>query len=132
MLIYCDTSALVKLVIVERETADFLSWLAELAEPSITSSVLARTELVRAVRGHGQEKVAKARVLLTGLSFVALDEELVDEAADAEPPALRSLDALHVTTAQRIGSTLGAVVTYDKRMIEAARAAGLTVHHPGA
>jgi len=132
VLIYCDTSALVKLVVVEAETTALMGWLTGLTAPALASCALARTELVRAVRGHGQDKVAKARLLIDGLALVMPDDELFDEAAEIAPPTLRSLDALHLATARRIAATLGAVVTYDKRMIEAATAAGLSVHHPGA
>jgi len=132
MLIYCDTSALVKLVIVETETPHLIAWLDGFADLALTSSSVVRTELVRAIRSHSAEKVAKARLLIDGLSLVAFDDELFDAAGELEPPALRSLDALHVASAQRLGSTLTAMVTYDKRMIDAARATGLSVHHPGA
>lgn len=132
MVVYCDTSALVKLIVDEPQSGDLDAWLAGLAEPVLATSIIARTEVVRAVRRHGTAAVEEALRLLDEISVVDLDEDLARSAADLEPESLRSLDALHVATAQRIAPTLAALVTYDKRMIDAARAVGLTVHHPGA
>lgn len=53
-----------------------------------------------------------------------------DAAADVLG-AVRSLDAIHVASAGLLGSDLIALVTYDVRMAEAARATGLPVAMPG-
>lgn len=45
--------------------------------------------------------------------------------------SLRPLDALHVASAQQLGALLDVLVTYDHRMIDAARAEGLPVTSPG-
>jgi predicted nucleic acid-binding protein len=47
------------------------------------------------------------------------------------PPALRTLDAIHVASAAAMESDLEALVTYDRRMVEAGRLAGLPVASPG-
>ncbi|MFF0380915.1 PIN domain-containing protein [Streptomyces sp. NPDC004286] len=44
---------------------------------------------------------------------------------------LGTLDAIHVAGALSLGDDLTALVTYDLRMLEAARAEGLTAHAPG-
>jgi len=46
------------------------------------------------------------------------------------PETLRSLDALHLATAIEIGDDLEGMVVYDDRLIEAARAASITVLSP--
>jgi hypothetical protein len=43
---------------------------------------------------------------------------------------LRSLDAIHLATAQHLARELGAVVTSDRRMRTAAKHIGLTVAAP--
>ena len=43
---------------------------------------------------------------------------------------LRSLDAVHLAAAQVVGQELRAVVTYDRRMADAARDLGLAVAAP--
>jgi hypothetical protein len=50
---------------------------------------------------------------------------VLDDAATLAPPLLHTLDAIHLAAAQRAGSSLRAVVTYDGRMVEAAAALGM-------
>ncbi|HEY4024534.1 MAG TPA: PIN domain-containing protein [Pseudonocardiaceae bacterium] len=57
--------------------------------------------------------------------------ERVRDVAAAVPGNVRSLDAIHVATAERLGTRLTALVTYDNRMACVARAAGLPVAMPG-
>ena len=47
-----------------------------------------------------------------------------------EPEALRSLDAIHLATAERLGADLGGLITYDDRLAHAARRLGLRVSSP--
>lgn len=83
-----------------------------------------------------------ARRNINALSFVAaralsriellpLGDHVISTAAFLDPPALRTLDALHVATALSLGDELTAVVTYDTRMQEAAAALGMPVAAPG-
>ena len=46
------------------------------------------------------------------------------------PPDLRSLDAIHLATAQVLGPDLARLVTYDERMAAAAKELGWTVSAP--
>jgi hypothetical protein len=56
--------------------------------------------------GCGPAAVAHARRLVARLYLVALDSELLDEAAMLAPRSLiRSLDAIHVASAQLLGPT---------------------------
>jgi predicted nucleic acid-binding protein len=57
--------------------------------------------------------------------------ERVRAAATIPGKALRSLDAIHVASAQQLGALLDVLVTYDRRMIDAALALGLPVASPG-
>lgn len=127
--VYIDSSGLVKLVIRECESDDLAQYLRR--RPRRVSSALSRVEVVRAVRGHGPEAVARARRVLDGLHLVQLDDALLDEAADLDPLFLRSLNALHLAAALSLRDDLGPIVTYDDRMAAAARALDLTVETPG-
>lgn len=53
MRIYLDTSALVKLVVVEAESVALQNFLAEQRHDTLFSAALARTELIRAVSRTG-------------------------------------------------------------------------------
>ena len=127
--VYLDSSGLVKLVIPERESADLERYLR--GWPHQASSALARTEVVRAVRGQGPEVVAQAREVLGRLYLARIDNALLDAAAELDPLGLRSLDAIHLATALSLGDDLARLVTYDDRMASAARALGLSVDAPG-
>jgi predicted nucleic acid-binding protein len=126
--VYLDSSALVKLVVRESESAALQRELR--GEPERASCALARVEVVRAVRPHGAAAVSRARRLLRRLDLVQLDEELLDVAVMLDNGVLRSLDAIHLAAAQLLGDDLSRVITYDQRMTAAADALGLTVSAP--
>lgn len=127
-MVYLDSSALVKLVIVEPESAALRRYLHP--EPHRASCALARVEVIRAVRPHGAAATARARRLLQRLDLVQMDDELLAAAAALDIRVLRSLDAIRLAAAQTLGDELTAVVTYDARMAAAAAWLGLTVHAP--
>jgi predicted nucleic acid-binding protein len=128
--LYLDTSALVKLIVAESESAALSHYLQRFAGDTLFSAALARTELVRAVTAGGPPAIAEARALLDSIDTVALSRSLLDAAASLTPSRLRALDAIHLAAAQRAGSSLRAVVTYDSRMVEAAGALGMPYVSP--
>jgi hypothetical protein len=127
-MVYLDPSALVKLVIPEPESRALRRYLRR--EPERASCVLARVEVLRAVRTHGPAATTRARRLLERLSLVSIDDALLDAAAALDPDVLRSLDAIHLAAAQVFGNELTAVVTYDGRMATAAALLELRVDAP--
>jgi len=91
----------------------------------------ADSEVVRAVRGGGAPAVAKARRQLARLHQVGLDTPLLDAAASlASGTLLRSLDAIHLASAQLVAADLRAIVTYDQRMAASAAGMGYAVDAP--
>ena len=127
-MVYLDSSALVKLVVLEPESRALRAYLRR--EPERVSCGLARTEVLRAVRPLGPAAIETARRLLRSVNLVRLDDTLLDAAGILEPLALRSLDAIHLATAQLVAPALRAVVTYDRRMADAAAALGFPVAAP--
>lgn len=127
-LVYADTSALAALLVAQPETDALVEWLDQ-AEVRLVSSDLLETELRRmAVReGCDQRKVS---AILDGVSLAALDRATYRSAGFLPMPHLRTLDALHLEAAIRLD--VDAILTYDRRLTEAASAAGLTVIAPGA
>lgn len=127
-LVYADTSALGALLVAQPETDALVEWLDQ-AEVRLVSSDLLETELRRmAVReGCDQRKVS---AILDGVSLAALDRATYRSAGFLPMPHLRTLDALHLEAAIRLD--VDAILTYDRRLTEAASAAGLTVIAPGA
>ena len=131
MRLYLDASALVKLVQVEAQSEALRRYLRRHRGDEKATSALSRVEVVRAVLGGGLPAVAKARRLLGRVHVVPLDRALLDDAATlGAGDVLRSLDAIHLAAAFRLGPELGAVVTYDERMTRSANALGLPLAAP--
>ncbi len=127
---YLDTSALVKLVVAEPESTALRDYLRANAADTLFTAALARTELVRAVTGAGVRAIARARRILDDLDTINLTRGLLDTAADLRPAGLRTLDAIHLAAAQRAGTALRALLTYDARMAAAAADLGMVVEAP--
>lgn len=126
---YLDTSAVVKLLMRERETTalrrELLHW------PRRASSSFLPVELMRAIKRAGLPRLsAPARRHLAAVNLIRVDDSLLDRAGDLDPASLRSLDAIHLASALTLGSDLGVVVTYDDRMLQGAAALGLPTASP--
>jgi predicted nucleic acid-binding protein len=129
--LYLDSSALVKLVQHEAESEALRRYLRAHASDQRVASELVRLEVVRSVLRGGPAAVAHARRQLARLYLVVMDRQVLDQAATLAPGSLlRSLDAIHLATAQLLGSELRSIVTYDARMAEAATGLGLSVAAP--
>ncbi len=127
---YVDSSALLKLAVREPETAALEAHLA--GRDGLVASRLAVLECRRAARRASHVRLLQAvDHVLDAIYLLDLTQAIVDQAAMADPPVLRSLDAIHLATALSIGDAQLEVITYDKRFAEAARASGLTVTQPG-
>jgi len=129
--LYLDSSALVKLVQRESESDALRDFITDHKSDTLVTSALARVEVVRAVWGGGHRAIEQARRQLARLDQIVLGSALLDRAAGLMPEVqLRSLDAIHLAAAQTAGDDLRAVVTYDRRMADAARGLGLVVQTP--
>ncbi|PSL55403.1 hypothetical protein B0I31_105365 [Saccharothrix carnea] len=132
-MIYLDTSALVKLTRREPGTTELFEWLNADHRLGVrrVSSVLAEVELTRALRRSSPKALVNVPVVLSDLYLVEITAVVRQTAASYDDPLLRSLDAIHLATAQMLTGGLDAFVTYDKRLLEAAAGVGLTVAAPG-
>jgi predicted nucleic acid-binding protein len=127
--LYLDSSAVIKLVFEEEETQALEAFLV--GRPTRVSSVLARVEVMRAVRTVEDPLVSRhAAEVLAALALIAPDAALLNSAANMAPLSLRSLDAIHLATAISLQPDIDGIVVYDLRLAEAARDAGLTVWAP--
>ena len=124
-----DTSAAVKLVVIEPGTTALRRWLTA-RDGQIASSDLLRTELLRATRRAAPEQMVQARAVLDSLILVTLPSAVFDRAAMLEPDLLRSLDSLHLAAALELGDELEGIVTYDRRLAAGAQALGIHVVAP--
>jgi len=126
--LYLDSSAIVKLVVREPETAELVK--AIHADPDVVSSHIAWTEVVIATRRAGRS-TARAEGILDGIALVPVDDAILRGAATLGPNDLRTLDAIHLATAVSLRPDVGTIVTYDVRQARAASALGLEVWAPG-
>ena len=124
---YLDTSAFIKLVRSEPESHALRR---ELAGRELVSSALLIVEGRRAARRYGELAARRARAALTAITMIALDEPILDAAAELDPAELRSLDALHLATAVSLGADIDRLYCYDIRLTDAARHVGIEVAQP--
>lgn len=128
-LVYLDSSAIIKLVFEEDETDALLTFLQ--TRPQRVSSALARIEVLRIVsRAQDPLPLREAKRVLSALDLIRMDDDIVTRAAALEPAGLRSLDAVHLATAQMLGHHLAGMVVYDRTLAAAAKAADITVWSP--
>lgn len=124
---YLDTSAALKLLVEEPESAPLAAELDD-EEPDLVACWLLETELRRSVvrlDGLTQEHVTG---LLDAVSLHAVPASLFREAGLLPGAGLRSLDAIHLAAALRLG--VDRMVTYDRRLADASRAVGVVPASP--
>ena len=129
-MIYLDSSALVKLVLTEPESRALIQWLAERADLALVSSALHRTEVPRAVWRADPSALPRSLRQMRGVDKVAVSTSILDTASVIPPQTLRSSDAVHLASALSIRRQLTAFVAYDKRLLAAAKDAGLPTASP--
>jgi predicted nucleic acid-binding protein len=131
--IYLDSSAVVKMIRPEVESALLVAWLNARNEPAVTS-VLAEVEVPRALRRSSPAHLAAMPAVLARISRVEMDAAVRATAGAYVTEALRSLDAVHLATAEVLvasGKRVSVFVTYDRRQGAAVLAAGIPVEAPG-
>lgn len=126
---YADASALVKLVVREPESDALRQYLMALPDPA--TSRISSVEVHRAMTRAGEDpELDGTAAVWERTVFIELDATVAESAARIGPATLRSLDALHLASALALSDDLESFVTYDSRLADAARAAGMTVVAP--
>lgn len=131
MSIYVDSSALLKRYVDEPDSRVADSILA--SDPSVVTGrhtvIEVRRNLARLLAGRD---LAEARAAFTqdlcAVSIVELDDTTCEGAAAiSEVTGVRTLDALHLSAAQRVGGPAVTFATFDARQAQAARTLGFPV-----
>jgi uncharacterized protein len=129
--LYVDSSALLKRYVDEPDSDVADSLLR--SDPTLVTGrhtiVEVRRNLARLLAGRALATARSAFATdLEVLSIVELDDVTGDRAAQiAEVTGVRTLDALHLAAAHRVGGPAVPFLTFDLRQAQAARAFGLTV-----
>jgi predicted nucleic acid-binding protein len=127
--LYADASALVKLAVDEPGSAELAAYLAH--EPDVFTSELAVVEVTRAATiADPAGGFERAGLVLEACELVRISPAILQHAARLASRQLRTLDALHLATALRIEPD--EIVTYGKRLADAATRSGLRTVSPGA
>lgn len=129
-MIYLDSSAVVKLAHSEDHAEALRRWLDARSETGWIGSVLVEIESFRALARHAPQALTRLHPVLDIFELVDIDPGVRILARTVQPATVRSLDAIHLATALRIGARLTSFITYDKRLADAAMAAGLAVEMP--
>jgi uncharacterized protein len=136
-LIYLDSAAAVKLIHSEAHSAALRSFLDLRLELGWVSSALLEIEAYRAlaraaVPAEMPTVINDFHALLDFIDCIEIDPHIRILAQTVNPPTVRSLDAIHLATGLRLRDQgrLTSFVTYDKRLADAAIAAGLPAEMP--
>ena len=124
---YVDSSAYLKLLFQEPESATFETMLTEW--PEIVSSELLDIEMHRAAYREGVP-AADCDALLDAVDLIVLDDDIRRRARRIGEPNLRAGDAVHLATAASLGAALGVLFVYDVRLLASALLEGLPAWAP--
>ena len=135
MLVYLDSSALVKRGVTEAETAALQDAVESWAkEGDLVTSGIAWVEVSRALRrrqeAEGPQLVAGSiEYALSGIGECELSPEVLALSRLIEPRGVGSLDALHLASAILLEAQL--FCAYDEKLLAAADEHGLRTASPG-
>jgi uncharacterized protein len=127
--IYLDASALVTLVTGRSYALELREFLARSPEMPMGTSTIGFIETVRTLDRVGSYPTAMED-LLADFTEILVTDEIRDGAANL-PGGVRTLDAVHIASAQAIGHALAFLVSYDKRMLDIAGSVGIPIAAPG-
>jgi hypothetical protein len=134
-MVYLDSSAAVKLAHQEDHSEALAAWLSARSDLAMVSSVLVEIELNRALHRYDPAAIPAVAQVLARLHRVELTAEIRAMAGAYTDGRLRSLDAIHLATAQFVAQSGDGApqvfVGYDARLLAAARARNMDVAAPG-
>ena len=119
-----------KLVISERESAALERYLATGAVLATSRVALVEVPRATAIANPAPAVQREAERLLDSCLLVGVTDQLLRAAAELASPSVRTLDAIHLASALRIGAD--ELLAYDRRLATAAQAHALAVVSPGA
>jgi predicted nucleic acid-binding protein len=130
-LIVCiESSAAAKLLVEEDESEELAAYLDALVSggAAVVAGTILETELRRlAIRLDIDQSLVTE--VVDRVALVETDGDLHRDAGLLPGRFLRSLDALHIAVARRVGADV--LVSYDHRQLTGAESIGLSVASPG-
>jgi len=124
---YLDTSAVLKLLVEEAESAALRKFVGS----TLITSEFTRLEVARAVKLFTPQMQKAFSQLLGSFSIITLNSTVLTQSeliiGNSE---LRAPDAIQVASALQISKSSLGLITYDKKMISVAQKLGLRVESP--
>jgi predicted nucleic acid-binding protein len=127
--LYLDASAIVTYVLKRSNVVALRGYLRERSGVDLATSTLGLVEAVRTCDRFGSFPNLMVE-LLRDYNELALTNDIRDRAAH-QTGGLKTLDAIHVATAETLGEELTSFITYDRRLANVAKSRGLSVVSPG-
>ena len=125
---YMDSSAIIKLIKPEKESATLIKKIP----PSLITSRISRVEVARTIAKHEPDLLNTAYDVLADIQMIPVEDSIITIAENLPLHIdLRSLDSLHIASALHIRNALKGIITYDKEMVRAGVALGFNTMSPG-
>ena len=125
--IYIDSSAILKLIVQEKESDAVRS----ISRARFITSEISRVEIIRTVLRNEPKALKVAEGVLKNLNILTIDSATLTQAERLpERINIRGLDAIHLAAAGKLGLRISVILTYDKQMAKAARELGFEVMAP--
>ncbi len=133
---YLDSSALIKRVVTEPDSADLILALRahHTGGYELVTSMLGAVEVSRGIRIRLDREpptavVDQVETALAGVTQIDISEPVIALARRLFPTSIRSLDAIHLASAALVSADV--VIAYDRRLLEAASVVGFRTLSPG-
>jgi predicted nucleic acid-binding protein len=103
--------------------------LTGLSQQTLVTSTLTKVEVLRVVTKTEDSLLPRAEKLLNQITFVAMDDVILNRASKY-PSAItvKTLDAIHLATAEVISPLIEGIITFDKQMAKNAQLLNLKVY----
>jgi len=125
--IYIDSSAILKLIVQEKESDAVRS----ISRARFITSEISRVEIIRTVLRNEPKALKAAESVLKNINILTIDSATLTQAERLpERINIRALDAIHLASAGKFGLRINSILTYDKQMAKAARELGFEVLAP--
>lgn len=127
-MIYLDTSAALKLVRAEAESAAASGFVGERTD--LVSSTLLAVEARRGILRNDSAALPRVDIFLSRVDMIGISDAVLESAGRFPDPLLRSLDAIHLATALLVREELDVLLSYDDRLVAAAKAHDIPTASP--
>jgi predicted nucleic acid-binding protein len=131
---YFESSAVLKLLFQERESAELKSWVTaeSIKNSGFLTSELTRLEVLGKAASTSAELLRTGQEVLAGMTIIRFKPAISDWAIEGMKLGLRTLDAIHFGTAKYLSADIQAFISFDQKLMEVCSKSGIRAISPGA